>query len=203
LISENRAAKLEILRIGRPSIAPLIDTLRETLDVRLETAQRAAQSYECCKSEWALIDDCSELLGKLRAEAAVPVLIRLMEQEWTPSLIPQGNLHELLSPAAEALILIGLPSVPALINKINDLVDSPLRAAGINRSAREFSGGRSSPGPDPDDVLFTATSALGRIGNQGAADRLEEILESHPNIDGKARANLQEAITKIRMRHPF
>jgi len=94
---------------GRRALEGLLDRIRaleepaET-DPQLLTVSRLAVNSR-------LISDLISLLGELKAPEGVPILIRIMERR-TPSGPPTG-------PELQALVKIGSPAIPFLVNSIN------------------------------------------------------------------------------------
>ncbi len=136
---DRRTAKEKIIQIGAPAIQPLIafltDLMRDPhnryangttetdfIDAR-ERAERiqpsdagrqaaAARQLSTMLINQRLKEDVCELLGRLRAESAVAVLIEAMES-W-----PGGDSWENSNAAMEALQEIGAPAVPGIIEAV-------------------------------------------------------------------------------------
>lgn len=125
-----RAAKAQLIQLGPGAIPALLEPLEDTADYRngnlLPNSEHETQEYramglippddqkledrraEIRANGW-LLDDICEVVGKLRAEAAVPLLIRIMEEQetWDPA--------QHWFPEREALVAIGPAAVPYLI----------------------------------------------------------------------------------------
>jgi len=123
---ERAAAKEKILQEGPTAVPLLVSLLR---DLTFPPGAKATEkgTFET----WRLKDDIVELLGRLKAEGAIPLLITLMGQK------DIGGPWEMFSPEMRALVQIGPPAVPYLISSIEN--------AEVTARAREFA----------DDPIFT------------------------------------------------
>lgn len=138
--SERKAGKEELIRLGPRAITPLIELLQKTkrpsvayyatgkekeaerISRHLNRASKIGNRKEIEETSKQLANieitsrlrnDAIELLGKLRAEQAIPELIELIVQE------PKTNLsREYWRPEMKALVDIGSPAVASLLESI-------------------------------------------------------------------------------------
>jgi HEAT repeat protein len=134
-------------------------------------------------------NDIYEILGRLRAAEAVPILVAIMEEEEIDNMI-QG-----MSPVMRALAEIGSAAVPELIRSINEAKvtasDFPEpRGSDISEEARQWY-----LGIIQGRIELRATLVLGEIGDRRAIPALERLQSTSDNqfIQEQAR----EAIRKI------
>lgn len=204
--SERMAAKLELLEIGRPAIPPMLSALKSVLDSPkspytvsdndpVAIAPPLASTDEDNLSGRLEADIC-QLLGRLRAVEAVPLLIEMMQS--------RDSFTGLASMVTEmqAIAEIGPPAVPLLIEAIED---APNRAARI---------GFGDPQPSEEErikfiqgevakIRARAARVLGEIGDKRALQTLERLLLEPPNEFDFWRPDvpyIEEAIKQIRKR---
>lgn len=108
-----------------------------------------------------LKNDVMELLGQLRAEEAVPILIRLMEER------PVDNLWEKMRYDMKALVAIGSAAVPQLIESIKNAKDT------AKRNWQPIPAYR---------IQVRAAIVLGMIGDERALPVLEELLRQENDM---------------------
>jgi HEAT repeat protein len=161
------AAEQELIHLGPRAITPLLGALefvanhidRLTLVLQDAEPQEAERlNADAAAMQW-LPDDVCGLLGRLRAEAAIPLLIRIMEERW------ENDLMDKWSPERQALVEIGAPPVPAII-------ESTITADATHDRLKHR---------DPNQVPgFTiqlrAAKVLERIGDARALPVLESLL---------------------------
>lgn len=208
-----QAAKDKIVQFGATATKPLITfleklvryprnryesgTSEDEFDQARESAERTSQSNTKQRREAAgqlsttvinqrLKEDGCELLGRLRAEAAVPALIEAMES-W-----PGGDSWENSNAAMDALEKIGRTAIPDILEAIES---AKLRAA------------RPQGGDHPSDFYVKAEAAknqarasmvLAAIGDASASPALERLEKS---TDSQWLVPyLRRAIVRIRAR---
>ena len=135
--------------------------------------------------------DCTGLLGDMRSEEAVPIIVRLMEQD------KMFGAYESRAPEAQALVKIGEPAVLPLIDALSS---APSIAASIcaDRNQRLPDNVCSSERL-ADRIRLRAAGALGAIGDARALPALARILEPGGPPHNKAIDTIVEtAIRRIR-----
>lgn len=212
---ERHAAKNRLIEIGEPAVQPLIDflqdmlkhpreryatgtakaevdkllrNLKETSGRDSEDRARVARQLKDILINQRLEEDVCALLGLLHEEKAVPVLIEAMDK-W-----PGGDSWENVNGAMKALIAIGSPAVPKLLEGI--------RTAEQRASAIPFGDGH------PSDYFIRtetfkyqarASMVLGQIGDARAISTLEQLEKS---TDSQWLASyVSEALSKIKSKH--
>lgn len=186
-----QAAKEEIVHLGPPAIPLLVSLLEEIYQppdkkrfpVETESAGRRMQPLPQDSGEVGTADleittrltsDAVELLGRLRAVEAVPILIKLMKE---PDVVVTHNWS--INNTMRALIEIGPPAVPPLIDEI-ERVSAKISAAESDQKHTA----------DEINVLIARTVAriqnkmvivLGEIGDERAMPVLEKLLDPTRN----------------------
>ena len=217
--TEREAAKTALIRLGQRAIPPLIALLNEIrsdprpryvpgrehdaaeAEARYRTLLNAGKTEEShaalnelmnLRINWRLKSDVCELLGRIRAEEAIPALIDAMIS------VESFNAWETMSPQMQALIAIGAPGVPKLIDAIE--------TAGLRAGAINFG----------DDPIFTEEArrrlariqifrtqarscmVLGEIGDATALPVLEKLLAE--TDDQILSRYIKDAIVRVRVR---
>jgi HEAT repeat protein len=209
--NERRAAKQELIQIGDPTIPPLLSLLEDIFRnpnkfyfatgkemegaeaMRLWEDGVTTEDLSNLEIGWRLRDDCYELLGRLRAIEAVPLLLRIMERQD----IFTG--FSTLSAEMRVMVEIGPPAVPNLIEAMEKAKE---RAASIG-----FGGPQ--PTEEEKERIITSEAAkfrarvamvLGEIGDERALPVLEKFLERSDEL-GLRRLDIQfieKAIRQIK-----
>jgi PBS lyase HEAT-like repeat len=210
---ERNVAKVQLLKLGPGAVPPLIALLRDLLrnpgpryvpGKEREGQEEADRFFELPPTErseaarrlirlsidWRLKADVYELLGKLRAEEATPLLIEAMEREERHSLIAG------MSPVMRSLAAIGSAAVPALIASLENAETTAGSLSGIwDSSISPEVVGRSLE-DDANRIRVRAILVLEAIGDSRAIPALENIHERTTN-EFIARI-AKEAVDKIR-----
>ena len=207
---ERQAAKEKLIQLGQASVQPLIDLLQDivTNPTPRYLHGKEIEAYELkehlhllpeanrrekvrlihqlgeLEVSWRVKSDICELLGRLRAEAATPVLIKMMETE------DSIGSEERMNPAMKALVRIGPVIFPRIIEAIET---AESRAAAVKIDDHP-----------PSDFFIRAETVkiqaraamvLGAIGDTRALPILEELLNK--NRDEEIIHYVQEAIGQI------
>jgi len=101
--------KKEVLACGAQAIPPLMSLLSEMLDRQRHAAEQIGQGHT--DSEQApmwVVEDCCELLGRLRAVEGVPLILQVIEDKDYFTMVPKIDVPVL------ALTRIGKPAIPAI-----------------------------------------------------------------------------------------
>lgn len=214
---EREAAKLSIIRLGQRAVPSLMAVLRDLqhdptpryAPGREEEATRTDAEYRSLlaagrtreasaaleqlmnlRVNWRLKRDVCELLGRLKAEEAISILIEAMEDE------DSIGSWEITSPPMHALIEMGGAAVPRLLEAME------------TAEARVFTRQSSSEPPLSEEArtriarieLFQiqarSSIVLGQIGDARALPVLERVLGS--TNDSVLIPYLRGAIAKIR-----
>lgn len=135
-----------------------------------EEVREALYQASSLTINWRLRNDVCELLGRLHAEEAIPTLIDMMGQD-----VSSGN-WETMSPEMHALVQIGLPAVPKLIDAIETAEtkavstrvfdDDPIFTEEVKRRMIKL---------DTLQIQVRAAMVLGRIGDDQALPALEKL----------------------------
>jgi hypothetical protein len=212
--SKRQEAKQAILRAGRKAIPQLVSLLSNILKNpqshrfatgKEEEGAEASKNLNEVSSDywfsleisWRLKYDAVEMLGLLKADEAVPLLIEFMEKE------ESYNLMEKMNTAMDALVKIGQPSVPKLIQEIKT---AHLKAAnGLVRDSQykmKEAEDRESILIETAKIQIRAAMVLGEIGELQALTVLEELLEpaADPFLLKLRKPYVEEALELIRKR---
>ncbi|MEN3331489.1 MAG: hypothetical protein V7641_854 [Blastocatellia bacterium] len=208
---ERQAAKEKLIQLGQASVQPLIDLLQDIitnptarylrgkemeaseLDERLRSlpkesrreAVRLVNQLGELVVNWRLKSDICELLGRLRAEAAIPVLMKMMETE------DSIGSEERMNPAMKALVRIGPVIFPRIIEAI-ETAESRAAATkfGFDHTPSEFF-----IRAETVKIQARAAMILGAMGDTRALPILEELLNK--NRDEELLRYVKEAIRQI------
>jgi HEAT repeat protein len=220
--NERTRAKARLLELGRLSVPALLALLQDLLDKSgqryslgneergraalerwhhsVDTGDKdgAAQAYRDF-SRWEITsrlrEDAIFLLGALRAEEAVPLLIDIMAREEADSPLSRYE-----GPEMVALEQIGSAAVPMLL----EVLETPAKAerAPAGNAPSTASGGWALGQHGGHFEYFKARSraamVLGEIGDIRALPVLQDMLAS--NEDSLLAPYLKEAINRIRKR---
>ena len=213
---ERDAAKAIILRIGPRAIPNLIAVMRDLEDNpapryapgqeeqvpqvearyrklveagRKEEARDSLEQLMNLKVNWRLERDVCDLLGKLKAEEAIPVLIEAMESE------DRVSSWEVRSPQMHALVEIGYPAVPNLIEAIETAESRIANQTDSESSLSEEAKTRVAK-IAVSQIQARASIVLGDIGDARALPVLETLLSA--TDDRFLSPYVTEAIVKIR-----
>lgn len=137
-------------------------------------AQAATERLAQIEISGRLKNDIMEILGRLHAREAVPLLIRIMEQREI------DNLWEKLRPEMYALAAIGSEAVPGLIQSIKDA------DAVAKRNLNSVS---------PYRLQVRSARVLGLIGDKRALPLLRDLLKQQRDI------LVSEAIKQIEVKN--
>lgn len=175
-------AKADLLTAGPAAIEPLMSLLSELLDNLGDTNE---------EDVWRLIYDCCELLGKLRANRAVRLLIKVIEVDEVPLMLPR-RLPEIV-----ALEVIGKGAEDALIEELK---------TGFQKAAL-LVGQRLSDGDarklqlqerKAERIQIQVGATLGSIGDNSTIEALESLHKSEAYLGRSARAIIEHTISTIK-----
>ena len=164
--AERQAAKKKLLELGASAIPPLLVILKDldshrgyiVPDDKEEAKKLKEESLRLGQLEY----DVEELLGKLHAEEAIPLLIKIMEERTA------FNALEKMCPEMYALVEIGPAAVPKLIESIEN---AQARARRLDNSMPSL------------PIQRRAAIVLGRIGDRRALPILERLLKETKLVD--------------------
>jgi hypothetical protein len=201
--SVRTAAKAELVAAGSLAIEPVMSLLSDLID-RAAKARRAIHldkavplqnpGYESDDlTTWSLLNDCCEVLGRLRATRAIGLLIRVIEVDDISLMLPRRV------PAIHALELIGKPAEAALIEEFKNVPEklAPLvgqRVADADKAKLRLQEQRAT------EIRVQVSLALELIGDAGTVEALNALLETDSSLGWNARAIIETTITQIRAR---
>jgi HEAT repeat protein len=162
-------AKTRLLEIGVKAAPQLIATLREL-------TQFAQESLAV--TDWAVMEDCVELLGKMKSEEAVPAIIEALEIR-----MPSGREPK---PLAEirALEEIGPPAVPALVDALTRAPETARKQKSLYYPGERL-------------IQIRMAFALAEIGDPRAIPALEDLIKTQPSFGSGFVA---DAVAKMRLK---
>jgi HEAT repeat protein len=223
--SERRAAWEELVQLGPMAIKPLISLLesikekqnrfflngkeKEVAEAyeRMQEAFRDGDDngYERAREQLSKLDitfrlkrDVIGLLGELKAEEAVPVLIMLMWQDLEAQIMTDG-LKTRFSDAMRALVSIGEVAVPSLIETLEtaETVASSVRYNDAPQSDRWVLTVEDKVAQNKSRIQTRAIIVLGEIGDKRAVPVLSRMLVEANGLDEFQKRYIREAIEKI------
>lgn len=167
-------AKAKLMQMGRAAAPALLKAMRTWNDTRNEPA-----SIEEAEALDRLQNSIYELVGKLRLEEAIPLLINDME------LRSRDNAEERCRPDIKALVAIGPAAVAPLISSLQNAGATSER----NRKTYFFSSVTSG------SIQLRAAGALGDLGDISALPVMESRLRELKD------ANLWEAVQLLKKKN--
>ena len=209
-LAPNQKAKAQILSYGSTAIPPLLSTLRGMLDQDSayfrqwrEMLDRGPaqfkhwlerQSEADRESRWVLIQDCLELLGKLKSTAAVSLIARAIEQERDDSWVVLDSFHGTPSPPVQALIRIGQPAIPLIIEQLGNVYHNVNEEYGRPEREEAHAAVESTTKLAETELC----SALIKLGDESTAASLEALLETKNYMGQSFGYIIRLAISDIR-----
>jgi HEAT repeat protein len=136
---------------------------------------------------WRLIFDCMGVLAELKCGEAAPIIVEIMEER------DHFDLAETMGPEHYALVKIGAPAVPTLIQAIEN---AEADAIAIYNDPKGWPG----VGLAPDlavRIRIRAVNVLGEIGDKRALPVLEDLVKPGGSLEHYP-GYVQPAINKIR-----
>ncbi|MEK6301669.1 MAG: hypothetical protein AABO41_13245 [Acidobacteriota bacterium] len=207
------AAKETLLKHGSEAVRALIAALQElSVDLKphfdlgneaegaedlrryeeLPVPERSPSEVLSIDITWRLKQDMIELLGRLRDEAAVPILIELTQQE-----LHTGQ-NEYLRPPMKALVQIGEPGVPRIIEAIES-VRSTVAAAFSTCCPNVTEAQRRAILESQEEILISRLAiVLGEIRDRRALPALEKLVGPPRGKNSYASYYLRTSIEKIK-----
>lgn len=138
--------------------------------------------------------DLYELLGRLRAEKAIPLLLTIMEHE------ERHDLLDLMEPFMKALAEIGSPAIPGLIESIERAEATATQSTTFESAPNLTEEQRTQIiKNDADKIRVRALLVLEAIGDPRAIEILERLHESTTNPFISKRT--EEVISNIRKKN--
>ena len=208
----------EIEEEGQRAVEEYLEAEREfeeddsAVDYQVVLAKTDAVSQLAINAR--VMSDVVDLLGQLRAELSIPILIAIANRHWTVGI----SGPEARSPETEALTRIGKAAIPSLITNLDD---ASIRASGfepivyswripidIDDSGSDYDDGEESIRQKINWIRHRTLMILGDIGDSAAVEPLERFLEnirqsSSPvssacSIDDTLINTVELAISKIK-----
>jgi len=213
--TEREAAKEALFKEGSNAVLALIAALQElSLDPKphfdlgneVEGAEalrrydsvlvkeRNPSEYLSVDITWRLKKDMIELLGRLRDKAAVPILIELTRQEM------HSSQNEYLHPPMQALVEIGEPAVPQIVEAVESVRGTA--AAALSTCCPNLADAERLPILENQVDIMTARLAivLGEIRDERALPVLEKLIAPPKGRHAYASHYVRTAIEKIKTR---
>lgn len=164
---------------------------RESLSLKPRLTLQDLTRFEIT---WRLKSDAFELLGRLRSVEAIPLLIRIMESR------DRDNLIEKIRPEMAALIELGSPAVPALLQSFVRAEETTSRITFGNPDTSEDSR-RSYIEGETAKIKNRTAIVLGEIGDAQALPLLTAFLKQEKKL-GFDSPYVRRAIGEIKNRVP-
>lgn len=194
--AERQAGKAALIELGPQSVKPLMSLLRELIDDtsprymegKANEVEEADSQVSSFTINWRLKSDVCQILGKIRCEEAISLLIDLMGSYDT------SGSSEQTGPEMYALIDIGQPAVPRLIETIETAEQKIAATINVGPMFTEIEKQRMIA----HDVFHLQTRAamvLGGIGDDAALPALMKLQATTKNQI--LLRYLREAIEKI------
>ena len=199
-------AKADLISAGAKATRYLTNLLVDLADHRAElhfATGKEAEGREYWKNPsgwhnfaarfeitWRLIFDCMDVLAELKHGEAAPIIVKIMEER------EHFDLAETMGPEHYALVKIGAPAVPALIQAIENaeadaiaVFNDPTGWPGVGLAA--------SPADLAVRIRLRAVNALGEIGDTRALPVLENLVRPGGVFEHEPD-DVQRAMNKIR-----